>query len=157
MAPPQVGDPAPDFDRPWTGEGDSFRLSDQRGEWVILAFYPGDFTAVCTKQFCDYRDGREQVDALDALVVGISPQDVASHERFTTEHGLTVPLVADEDLEVAAAYGVKAAGFVRRAVFIVDPGGTIRHRDVKLLGLGYADSDELARALADARGAAAGA
>lgn len=150
MATPAVGDPAPDFDGPWTGPGD-FRLSDHRGRWVILAFYPGDFTAVCTRQFCSYRDAGEQLGELDAEVVGISPQGLDSHERFIAEHGLNVPLVADEDLSVARAYGVKAAGFVRRAVFIVDPEGVIRHRDVRRLGLGYADSDDLADALARAR------
>ena len=68
---------------------------------MILAFYPGDFTPTCTKQFCNYRDGREQIDDLDADVVGISPQDVASHEKFIAEHGLTVPLAADVDKDVA--------------------------------------------------------
>jgi thioredoxin-dependent peroxiredoxin len=156
MAGPAIGEQAPDFELPWTGGG-VFRLSAQRGRWVILAFYPGDFAAVCTKQFCSYRDGREEIAGLDAVVVGISPQDIESHERFIAEHDLTVPLAADVDLEVATAYGAKAAGFVRRAIFIVDPEGRIRHRDVKLLGLGYAGTDELARALAAARteGAAA--
>ncbi len=153
MAKPGVGDPAPDFDLPWTGPGE-FRLSDRRGRWLILAFYPGDFTAVCTRQFCNYRDSGEQLTELDAEVVGISPQGLDSHERFIAEHGLNVPLLADEDLRVAAAYGVKAAGLVRRAVFIIDPEGVIRHRDVKTLGLGYADSDDLADALARARDAA---
>lgn len=145
----QVGDSAPDFIRPWTGEGE-FALSERRGRWLILAFYPGDFTAVCTKQFCNYRDGREQMEGLDAEVVGISPQSVDSHLRFIAEHSLTVPLIADQDLTVAASYGVKKGKLVRRAIFVVDPEGTIRYRDVKLLGLGYADSDELSKALGEA-------
>jgi peroxiredoxin Q/BCP len=150
VAASQVGDSAPDFTMPWTGEGE-FTLSERRGGWVILAFYPGDFTAVCTKQFCSYRDHDEELAGLDAEVVGISPQSVESHRRFISEHSLTVPLVADEKLAVAEAYGVKRAGFARRAIFIVDPQGTIRHRDVKLLGLGYADSGDLGRALAKAK------
>ena len=77
-------------------------LADHRGSWVVLAFYPGDFTPTCTKQFCNYRDGREKIDDLDAEVVGISPQDVESHERFIAEHSLTVPLAADVDKSVAA-------------------------------------------------------
>ena len=150
-----LGERAPDFELPWTGEG-SFRLSARRGGWVVLAFYPGDFTAVCTRQFCSYRDGREAIEGLDAEVVGISPQDVHSHERFTREHGLTVPLVADADKSVARAYGVLGpGGFVRRAIFVVDPEGVIRHRKVALLGLGYEDVGDLAAALADARAAAA--
>ena len=84
MAKAREGDIAPDFTLPWTGEGE-FSLAERRGRWVILAFYPGDFTPTCTKQFCNYRDGREQIDDLDAGVVGISPQDVDSHERFIAE------------------------------------------------------------------------
>lgn len=155
MAKLNVGDEAPEFALPWTGEGE-FRLADRRGEWVILAFYPGDFTAVCTKQFCNYRDGREKVDDLGAEVVGISPQDVDSHEKFISEHGLTVPLAADPELSVADAYGVKGPGgkFTRRAVFVIDPDGVIRYRKVPLLGLGYEDVDDLHEALAEAMASA---
>jgi len=155
MAKIDLGTDAPDFELPWTGEGD-FSLSARRGKWVILAFYPGDFTPTCTKQFCNYRDGREDLDALDAEVVGISPQDVDSHEKFISQHGLTVPLAADTDLQVAGAYGVKGpGGFVRRAVFIVDPEGKVRYRKVALVGLGYEDTADLRDALAEARAAAA--
>lgn len=155
MARVDLGDEAPDFELPWTGEGE-FRLSDLRGRWVILAFYPGDFTAVCTKQFCNYRDGREELEGLDAEVVGISPQDLASHEKFTDEHGLTVPLAADADMGVADTYGVRgpAGSFVRRAIFIVDPEGKVRYRKVSKLGLGYEDVGDLRDALDEARSAA---
>ena len=150
----KVGAEAPDFTLPWTGEGD-FSLSGRRGEWVILAFYPGDFTPTCTKQFCNYRDGREDIAGLDAEVVGISPQDVDSHERFISEHGLTVPLAADEGAKVAGEYGVRGpGGFVRRSVFIVDPEGVVRYRKVALVGLGYEDTSDLREALAEARAAA---
>ena len=154
MAKLKVGDEAPDFEKPWTGEGD-FKLSSRRGRWVVLAFYPGDATAVCTKQFCSYRDRGEQIDSLDAEVVGISPQGIASHEKFIADNDLNVPLIADEGLEVAEAYGIKLGSALRRAVFIVDPEGRIRHRDVKLLGLSYTDSDEIATALGEAQAAAA--
>jgi peroxiredoxin Q/BCP len=156
MAKLNTGDAAPDFTLPWTGEGD-FTLSARRGSWVVLAFYPGDFTPTCTKQFCNYRDGREQIDDLDAEVVGISPQDVESHERFISEHSLTVPLAADVDKAVARSYGVLApgGGFVRRAVFVIDPEGIVRHRKVALVGLGFEDSDDLRSALDEARAAAA--
>lgn len=154
MAKLKVGDEAPDFEKPWTGEGD-FRLSGRRGSWVVLVFYPGDATAVCTKQFCSYRDRGEQIEALDAEVVGISPQGMASHEKFIADNDLNVPLIADEGLEVAEAYGIKLGTALRRAVFIVDPEGRIRHRDVKLLGLSYTDSDEISKALAEAQAAAA--
>jgi len=155
MAGAKVGKPAPEFTLPWTGEGD-FSLAERRGRWVVLAFYPGDFTPTCTRQFCSYRDAREQIEGLDAEIVGISPQDVDSHERFTAEHGLTVPLAADVDKSVAKAYGVLGPGgaFVRRAVFVIDPAGVIRHRKVALVGLGFEDTDDLRSALEQARTAA---
>ena len=155
MAKVSTGDKAPDFTLPWTADGD-FSLSGARGGWVVLAFYPGDFTPTCTKQFCNYRDGRDQIDDLDADVVGISPQDVDSHQRFISEHGLTVPLAADVDKEVARSYGVLGpGGFVRRAIFVVDPEGVVRYRKVALVGLGFEDSDDLRSALDEARSAAA--
>src|SRR5947209_16565123 len=98
---PRVGEPAPDFELP--GTDGTFKLSDHRGERVVLLFYPGDNTMVCTKQFCSYRDRAEDY-ALDATVVGISSQDLASHEGFKAKHSLTVPLLADVDKEVAKAY-----------------------------------------------------
>ena len=155
MAKAKEGEQAPDFTLPWTGEGD-FALADHRGRWVVLAFYPGDFTPTCTKQFCNYRDGREQIDDLDADVVGISPQDVDSHENFIAEHGLTVPLAADVDKSVAKSYGVLApgGGFVRRAIFVIDPEGVVRYRKVALVGLGFEDADDLRSALDSARAAA---
>ena len=147
MAKLDVGDAAPDFELPGTGEK-TYRLADYRGRKVILAFYPGDFTAVCTKQFCSYRDQGEQLDSLGAVVLGISPQSVDSHERFTEEKRLNVPLLADEDKSVARAYGVVAGPMVRRAIFIVDEEGVVRHRKVTLAGLSYESVDDLERALA---------
>jgi peroxiredoxin Q/BCP len=147
------GDRAPDFELPGTG-GRTYRLSDHRGRWVVIAFYPGDFTPVCTKQFCSYRDRASEIEALDADWLGVSAQSVDSHERFGSRHGLTVPLLADEGKEVARAYGVLApGGFVRRATFIVDPEGAIRFRDTKLLGMSFAGVDDIAAALAEARAA----
>ncbi len=147
MAKLNVGDPAPDFELPGTG-GRTYRLSDYRGRKVILAFYPGDFTAVCTKQFCSYRDQGERLDDLGAEVLGISPQSVDSHERFTEEKRLNVPLLADGDKEVARAYGVLAGPMVRRAIFILDEEGIVRHRKVTLAGLTYESVDDLEQALA---------
>jgi peroxiredoxin Q/BCP len=147
MAKLDVGDRAPEFELPGTG-GKTYRLADYRGRKVILAFYPGDFTMVCTKQFCSYRDQGEQLDGLGAEVLGISPQSVESHERFTEEKRLNVPLLADEDKAVARAYGVAAGPMVRRAIFIVDEEGVVRHRKVTLAGLTYESVDDLERALA---------
>ena len=147
MAKLNLGDPAPEFELPGTG-GKTYRLSDYRGKKVILAFYPGDFTAVCTKQFCSYRDQGEQLDKLGAEVLGISPQSVDSHERFSEEKRLNVPLLADQDKEVARAYGVLAGPIVRRAIFIVDEQGILRHRKVTLVGLSFETVDDLGAALA---------
>jgi thioredoxin-dependent peroxiredoxin len=147
MAKLKVGDKAPEFSLPGTG-GKTYRLSDYHGGKLVIAFYPGDFTAVCTRQFCSYRDQSEKLDGLGADVLGISPQSVESHERFTEEKRLNVPLLADEDKQVASAYGVLAGPMVRRAIFIVDEQGTIRHRKVTLAGLTYESVDDLERALA---------
>ena len=147
MAKLNVGDRAPDFELPGTGDK-TYRLADYRGRKVILAFYPGDFTAVCTKQFCSYRDEGERLDELGADVLGISPQSVDSHERFSEEKRLNVPLLADEDKEVARAYGVLAGSMVRRAIFILDEEGVVRHRKVTLVGLSFETVDDLEGALA---------
>lgn len=147
MAKVDLGDRAPDFELPGTG-AKTYRLADYRGRKVILAFYPGDFTAVCTKQFCSYRDESERLDKLGAQVLGISPQSVDSHERFTEEKRLNVPLLADEDRRVARAYGVLAGPMVRRAIFIVDEEGIVRHRKVTLVGLSFETVDDLESALA---------
>src|ERR671911_1497387 len=147
MAKVHVGDRAPDFELAATG-GKTFRLSEYLGKWVILAFYPGDFTPVCTRQFCSYRDGDDRLDELGVEVLGISPQSVDSHERFAAKHGLTIPLLADDARSAIRAYGVDApGGLVRRSIFIVDPDGVIRYRHVALLGLHYKDISALSDAL----------
>ena len=143
----KAGDKAPEFSLPGTG-GKTYNLADYRGRKLILAFYPGDFTAVCTKQFCSYRDQSEKLDGLGADVLGISPQSVDSHERFVEEKRLNVPLLADEDKAVARAYGVLAGPMVRRAIFVIDEQGVIRHRKVTLAGLTYESVDDLEQALA---------
>jgi peroxiredoxin Q/BCP len=147
----EVGDTAPDFEL--TGTGDrTYRLADFRGRWLVLAFYPGDFTPVCTRQFCSYRDAADRLDDLDAEVLGISPQSLDSHERFRAQYGLTVPLLADPDRRTIRAYGVLGpGGLVRRSIFIVDPAGVVRYRHVALLGLHYKDVEALKRSLREAR------
>jgi peroxiredoxin Q/BCP len=142
-----IGDRAPDFELPGTGDK-TYRLSDYRGRKLVLAFYPGDFTPTCTKQFCSYRDQGEKLDGLGADVLGISPQSVESHERFSEEKKLNVPLLADEDKSVARAYGVLAGPMVRRAIFVIDEEGVVRYRKVTLAGLTYESVDDLQRAVA---------
>src|SRR5271167_2644791 len=143
---PQVGEQAPDFELP--GTDGTFKLSEHRGERVVLLFYPGDDTMVCTKQFCSYRDRAGDFAALDATVVGISAQDLDSHERFVAKHGLNVPLLADVGGSVAKAYGAFSARLgTKRAVIVIDEQATVRHRHDHLLGLDYQSVDELASVL----------
>jgi peroxiredoxin Q/BCP len=152
---PRVGDTAPDFEL--DGTDGAFRLSAHRGERIVLAFYPGDETPVCTKQFCSYRDRADELSALDAVVVGISGQDVESHTAFTAHHGLTVPLLADPDKAVARAYGVTRPMLgTQRATFIVDEGGTVAWCKIHTLGLDFVGVDELREALAGLRAPIAG-
>jgi thioredoxin-dependent peroxiredoxin len=138
---PRVGGRAPDFEL--EGTNGPFKLSMHRGERVVLLFYPGDNTPVCKRQFCSYRDRADDFAALDATVVGISAQDLASHEGFIAKNNLTVPLLADVDKAVGKAYS--ASG--KRAVIIVDEQGVVRHRHDHLLGLDYQSVDDLKAAL----------
>lgn len=155
MARIEVGDRAPDFELRGTG-GDTLRLADFRGRWLVLAFYPGDFTPVCTRQFCSYRDAADRLNELDAEVIGVSPQTLDSHERFRAKYGLTVPLLADPERTMIRAYGVLGpGGMVRRSIFIVDPEGIVRYRQVALLGLRYQDVEDLKQSLQRARAEAA--
>jgi peroxiredoxin Q/BCP len=143
---PEVGEQAPDFELP--GTDGTFHLSDHRGERVVLLFYPGDNTMVCTKQFCSYRDRPDEFAALSATVVGISSQDLASHQTFTAKHGLTVPLLADVDKRVAKAYDAFSSRLgVKRAVIVIDEGGIVRYRHDHRLGLDYQSVEELKAAL----------
>ncbi len=138
---PRVGDVAPDFELP--GTDGPFKLSDHRGERVVLLFYPGDNTPVCKAQFCSYRDHPDGFAALDAMVVGISAQDVASHQGFIEKNSLTVPLLADVDESVARAYNAHGRLGTKRAVIVIDEQGVVRHRHDHLLGLDYQSVDEL--------------
>ena len=145
---PGVGDRAPDFTLPGTGDR-TWSLSEFTGRPVVLVFYPGDDTPVCTKQLNSYNEGLEQFEGLDAQVLGISAQDVASHQRFGGRHGLRIPLLADTDKSVAALYGTLGPlGFARRSVVIVDRDGLIRYVHRAMAGLTYRPVDELVAALA---------
>ena len=146
-----VGDCAPDFTLPGTGDR-SWSLAEFRGRNVVLVFYPGDDTPVCTKQLNAYNDGLDEFVQLDAQVIGISAQDVASHEKFSGKHGFDFPLLADTDKAVAAAYGTLGPiGFPRRSVFIVDRDGVIRYAHRAIAGLTYRPVAELVGVLEQLR------
>ena len=143
-----VGDTAPDFTLDGT-EG-PFTLSEHRGKRVVLLFYPGDDTTVCTKQFIAYRDAAEDMAELDAVFVGISVQGMDSKEAFKSKYGLTTPLLADPGGKVAKAYDVYSKSFraAKRTVFIVDADGVIAHRHANPMSLSFDDVGELREALA---------
>ena len=147
-----IGDKAPGFTLPGTG-GKEYRLEDYAGQPVVLVFYPGDDTPVCTKQLNTYNDGLDQFTNLGAQVLAISAQDIASHERFSGKHGFAFPLLADTDKAVAASYGTLGPiGFPRRSVFIVDGDGVIRYSTVAPRLDFVPDLDELLQAVDEAQG-----
>ncbi len=138
-----VGDRAPDFTLPGTG-GATYSLSDFLGRPIVLVFYPGDDSVVCTKQLNSYNEGLGQFEALDAQIIGVSPQSVASKDAFSAQHGFEFPLLADVDKEVAAAYGTLGPiGWTRRSVFIIDRDGVIRYAHRAIAGLTYRPVSEL--------------
>ncbi|MDQ1438739.1 MAG: hypothetical protein QOK43_2368 [Acidimicrobiaceae bacterium] len=151
MGKPQVGEVAPDFTLPGTG-GRSYSLSEYRGHPVLVVFYPGDDTAVCTTQLNAYSNDFEQFEGLGAQVLAISPQSVDSHEKFSCKQGgFRFPLLADEDKSVGDAYGVVGPlGFYRRSVFVVDGDGRLRYGHRSAHGLTFKKTDELVRVLKDA-------
>ena len=142
----QVNDKAPDFalsdDR-----GGTFRLSDQAGGKVLLVFYPGDNTPVCTKQLCDYRDGLEAFDNLGVKVVGISHDGAESHLKFREKYDLPFTLLTDPEYKVAALYDSKGLLGMKRSVFLVDQVGLIRYVHVETLSLFRRRREEVIEAI----------
>ncbi len=138
-----VGDQAPDFTLPGTG-GREYSLAEFRGHPVVLVFYPGDDTPVCTKQLNSYNDDLEQFSDMNAQVIGISAQDVGSHDAFAGKHGFDFPLLADTDKTVAGLFGTLGPiGFPRRSVFILDGDGVVRYAHRAIAGLTFRPVKEL--------------
>jgi peroxiredoxin Q/BCP len=149
MTTPTTGDAAPDFTLPGTvgGERADYTLSAQRGHPIVLAFYPGDETTVCTKQLCSYQDDLSAFSDLGAELWGISSQDIDSHEAFQRNRKLSFPLLADVKNEVFAAYGLGLGMSRRRAIFVIDGDGRIAWSHVSRLGLTYQKADAIAAVL----------
>ena len=148
----EVGDPAPDFTLPGV-EGTTRRdytLSEYRGRKVVLAIYPGDFTPGCTKQMCQYRDNFEEFQGVEAVLLGISPQDVDSHERWIEKRQLPFPLLADTEKKVIDEYGVRGFGpiAVKRSTFVIDAAGIVRHKRVASIGVTWDKPGALAKVVA---------
>ena len=131
---PERGDLAPAFEGP-TQTGDTISLADFRGQYVALYFYPADDTLLCTRQSCNLRDNYDSLLDAGIAVVGVSPDDVASHGKFADKFGLPFPLVADPDKVIMSAYGTwgpknmygNLVTGTKRTTFLIDPGGIIVH------------------------------
>ncbi len=152
-----IGDAAPDFAVPGTdgtaaGRRD-YTLSEYRGQPVVLVFYPGDNTPVCTRQLNEYSAEIEQFRDVGAQVLALSPQDVTSHEGFAdAQGGFGFPLLADTDKAVGGDYGILGPlGFYRRSVFVVDGEGILRYSHRAIAGLTFRPTEELVKAVNDAR------
>jgi peroxiredoxin Q/BCP len=149
---PQLGAEAPDFTLA-DGDGNNWSLADHRGKVVVLLFYPGDETPICTRQMCSVRDRWEDYGATGAEVVGISTDSVESHKKFAENHDLPLRLLSDASSEVANLYGARSLipGKVARSVFVIDANGIIRYRDVRPLGLFRPKDDDVIKAIKDAK------
>ncbi len=129
---PAVGEMAPDFELP-ADDGTTVRLSDLRGQRVIIYFYPKDDTPGCTTQACGFRDSYVEITEKNGVVLGISPDGVQSHIKFKTKFDLPFRLLADEDRKVAELYGVwrektnygKTYMGIVRSHFVVDEEGKL--------------------------------
>jgi len=151
---PEIGQMPPDFTLAGVelAGGESTRgeytLSQRRGTPIVLAFYPGDNTAVCTRQLCSYTSGLESFTGFGATVWAISPQGLDSHEQFARKYQLGFPLLADEGLTVARKYGITLAGAgLRRSVFVIDAAGVLRWKHVTLVGLTFPAADTISAQL----------
>jgi peroxiredoxin Q/BCP len=153
----KVGDPAPDFTLAGTDgtpEGHrDYSLSEFAGRPVVVVFYPGDNTPVCTRQLNSYTSDIDAFREVDAQVLAISPQSIESHDAFSRDQGgFAFPLLADVDKTVGRQYGILGpVGFYRRSIFVVDGGGVVRHAHRAVAGLSFRPTDELVAAVAAAR------
>ncbi|HEX8282440.1 MAG TPA: peroxiredoxin [Pyrinomonadaceae bacterium] len=147
-----VGAPAPDFALK-DGDGNDWRLSERRGRVVVLLFYPGDETPVCTRQMCSVRDRWEDYAATGAEVVGVSTDSVESHRKFAEHHSLPLRLLSDPDRGVAEMFGAKSwlPGRAARSVVVIDAGGRVRHNRAQPLSLFRPKDDEVLAAIREAQ------
>ena len=148
-----VGEPAPPLELPGTDGSDegrrTYSLADFKGQPVVVVFYPGDGTPVCTRQLNSYTRDIDAFRDVGAQVLAVSPQSVDSHDSFSCKQGgFAFPLLADEDKEAAAAWGVLGPlGFYRRSAFVVDGDGVVRYAHRAVAGLTFRATDELVAAV----------
>ena len=149
----EVGKPAPDFSLEGSDNTDEGRrkysLSDYRGQVVVLVFYPGDNTPVCTRQLNAYTDDIDRFEEVGAQVLALSPQSVVSHDEFSCKQGgFGFPLLADVDKAVGEAYGILGPlGFYRRSVFVIDGEGVVRWAHKAVAGITFRPTAELIEAV----------
>jgi len=148
-----LNEPAPDFALT-DGDAREWRLADNRGKVVVLLFYPGDETPVCTRQMCSVRDRWGDYQATGAEVVGISSDSVESHRKFAEHHELPLRLLSDAGGKVSTVYGARSLipGKVARSVFVIDAEGILRYQDVRPLGLLKPKDDVIISAIREAQG-----
>jgi len=151
----EVGQPAPDFSLEGVDRSSgepvrrTYTLSEHRGAPVVLVFYPGDNTPVCTRQLNAYTEDFDAFAEVGASVLAISPQSVESHDEFSCKHGgFAFPLLADTDKAVGEAYGILGPlGFYRRSVFVVDAEGIVRYAHRAVAGLTFRPTSDLVAAV----------
>lgn len=148
-----IGDTAPDFTLT-DGNGEAWTLSDHRGKVVVMMFYPGDDTPVCTKEMCSVRDHWSDYQATGAEVVGISTDSVDSHDKFSKKYDLPLRLLSDSKGEVRDLYGAKSIlpGRTGRAEFVIDPQGKLAYSKVRPIGLFRPSDEEVLAAVRKASG-----
>jgi peroxiredoxin Q/BCP len=144
----EVEQEAPDFTLQ-DERGEAWQLAEKRGQVVVLLFYPGDETPVCTKQMCSVRDRWGDYLKTGALIVGISTDTIESHRKFSENYGLPFRLLADPEGRVTNLYGVRSwiPGRAARAVIVIDARGIIRHRQVQPLSLFRPKDNQLIEAI----------
>jgi peroxiredoxin Q/BCP len=143
----EEGKPAPDFTLP-DQHGEDVSLKSFEGKPVVLYFYPRDATPGCTTEACDFRDARAEYEEAGAVVLGVSPDTVASHRKFAEKHGLPFTLLADPEKEVIQAYGVwkektmygKTSMGVERTTVVIDRDGVVRRVFPKVKVAGHVDA-----------------
>jgi peroxiredoxin Q/BCP len=150
MAHLRAGDKAPDFTLEGVPPGPNgpYHLASERGKVVVLAFYPGDFTPVCTRQLQSYEAERVKMVATGATLWAISTDTLESHERMAKSYALSFPLLADPEGKVAQQFGVRnLLGRTKRSIFVIDGDGIIRYAHEDPLSLSYRSVDDILSAL----------
>jgi len=148
-----VGQAAPGFTLEGTDNTDAGRraysLEEYRGQPVVLVFYPGDNTPVCTRQLNSYTEDIDSFAEAGAQVLAVSPQSVQSHDDFSCKQGgFAFPLLADADKKVGEAYGILGPlGFYRRSAFVIDAAGVVRYAHRAIAGLTFRSTDDLVKAV----------